>query len=148
MASSVKQNLADRYYAVVPVPATGMFAPGRNTQDGDVTAGALAVIMVDSTGAASGTSSTATTSSVAPTTAGTQALAANPARRGATFTNSGGAGSIYLLLGSGAVSSANYSALIAPGGNYTLPAGFTGAVQADWTTTAGAGNLLVTELTA
>jgi hypothetical protein len=91
---------------------------------------------------------TATTTSTAASTASQQVHAANANRLGASFANTGTVGTVYLLYGTGAASATNYTVSLPPGSTWNLPQNFLGAFQAVWSSTAaGAGPLLMTELT-
>ena len=89
-------------------------------------------------------SSTGTPSSVVAAAADTALLAANTARLGATIYNDSTA-TLYLVAGSGAASTTNYTIQIAPNGYYELPYNYTGAVRGIWT--AANGNARITEYT-
>jgi hypothetical protein len=85
-------------------------------------------------------SSTASVTSFTSTSSA-QVLASNTSRKGIVFYNQG-AGSVYILLGTGTASSTNFSVGLGTGDNVTIT-GFTGALQGIFTT---AGTLQVTEL--
>jgi len=74
-------------------------------------------------------------------TSSAQVLASNANRKGIVLYNQG-AGSVYILLGTGTASSTNFSVGLGTGDNVTIT-GFTGALQGIFTT---AGTLQVTEL--
>jgi len=74
-------------------------------------------------------------------TSSAQVLASNTNRKGIVLYNQG-AGSVYILLGTGTASSTNFSVGLGTGDNFTIT-GFTGALQGIFTT---AGTLQVTEL--
>jgi hypothetical protein len=93
--------------------------------------------------AASGGSSTATSTNVTNAASSTTALASNASRKGATFYNDDASASVYLKLGATA-SATSFAIKIAPSGYYELPAGYTGRV--DVVATAASGTLRVTEL--
>lgn len=87
-------------------------------------------------------STTATRSSVAGAIADTSLLVANAARRGASVFNDSTA-TLYIGLGATAASTTNYTAQVAPGGLYELPANFAGEVRGIWS--AATGNARITE---
>jgi hypothetical protein len=165
MPDTFEQTMSTLYFAVVPVPASSTFAPGRNKADADRTAGLLGTILADATGTPLGTagnplvteasgaapqvtSSTATITEVAASASSVLAHAADANRLGAIFSNSGAAGNIFLAYGAGAASPTNFTVKLAPGATWNFPQPiYTGAVQAIWDTVTGAGPLLVTELT-
>ena len=74
-------------------------------------------------------------------TSSAQVLASNANRKGIVLYNQG-AGSVYILLGTGTASNTNFSVGLGTGDNVTIT-GFTGALQGIFTT---AGTLQVTEL--
>lgn len=89
--------------------------------------------------------STGTNTSVVANIASTLLLASNANRRGASFMLDTGASALYLLLGATVASLTNYSLLIAAGGYYEVPFGYTGEIRGIF---AGAtGSVRVTELT-
>lgn len=90
------------------------------------------------------TSSSATVSSVAVSTSNVLVLAANPARTGATVTNTSKSSSLYLELGSPA-SLTSYSVKILPGGYDEIPFNFTGILNGIWDKADSAGAAVVHE---
>lgn len=90
------------------------------------------------------TSSTGTLTSVASATSSTQLLAANAARKGASFFNDSTA-TLYLALANSASLTA-YTVQIPPNGFFEIPAipVYTGAVYGIWS--AIAGNARITEM--
>lgn len=90
--------------------------------------------------------STGTNTSVADNAASTTILASNANRIGATVTNDSSA-VLYLLLGSTAASTTNYSVRIAQYGYYEVPFGYTGQLTGIWASDPGDGAARVTEIT-
>ncbi len=90
-------------------------------------------------------SSTATTTTVPSANTSATALAANPARKGATFSNLSDQ-AVDLRFAAGPATTANSSHRVAAGGYYELPFGYTGIITCI-SGTAGTGNLRVTEFT-
>lgn len=88
-------------------------------------------------------STLATSSTIAAAVASTVLLAANAARKGATIYNNSTA-TLYIDLDN-AVTTAAYTAQLAPGGYYEVPYNFTGDISGIWS--AANGNALVRELT-
>jgi len=91
-------------------------------------------------------SATGTNSSVADNAASVTILASNTARLGATVYNDSSA-ILYLLLGSTAASTTNYTCKIASSGYYEVPFGYTGQLTGIWATDPGDGAARVTEIT-
>lgn len=89
---------------------------------------------------------TGTNSSVADNAASTTILASNTARIGATVYNDSSA-TLYLLLGSTAASTTNYTCRVASMGYYEVPFGYTGQLTGIWATDPGDGAARVTEIT-
>jgi hypothetical protein len=90
---------------------------------------------------------TGTNTSVADNAASTTILASNANRRGATVTNDSSA-TLYLLLGSTAASTTNYTARIVQYGYYEVPFGYTGQLTGIWASDPNDGAARVTEITA
>ena len=89
------------------------------------------------------TSSTASSLTTFSSTSDAQILAANAARRAATIYNRG-AGTLYVLLGSGTSSATAFTVRLLPDQYYELPAGYTGEVKGIF---GSAGDANVQELT-
>ena len=89
---------------------------------------------------------TGTNTSVADNAASVTILASNTARLGATVYNDSSA-ILYLLLGSTAASTTNYTCKIASSGYYEVPFGYTGQLTGIWATDPGDGAARVTEIT-
>lgn len=112
-----------------------------------------ATVLVDSLGnpyvsGGSGTSTPAssTVASVAGANTDVTLLAANTARKGAIFYNTGSV-AVNVLLNSGVSSATNYSFSLAPTSAFTLNAGdYVGIVKAFWNTAANYSPIQVTEL--
>ena len=91
--------------------------------------------------------STGTQSQVAGAVASTLILAANNARQGAVIFNDTTSGTLYLRLATGAATTANYTAVIQPGGSFVLGnRDYTGEIRGIWSAATGFVN--VTEMTA
>ena len=86
----------------------------------------------------------AVTSVSVPATTATPLLAANANRVFASIYNNGTKGTMYILLGAGTVSAANFSIAVLANSYWELPVDWTGAVSAFAT---NASTVLVTELT-
>lgn len=101
----------------------------------------LAVIAVNADGTAVGGAaafSTGTGSTVASNVAAVTLLAANSSRRGASVYYDGAA-ILYLLLGSGTPTSANFTVQMGAGlyTYYEPPTGFTGIIKGIWSVAVG-----------
>ena len=150
---STSVNISDStgvgYSGSNPLPVTGTVVVSSVTAS---TASAL----VDSTGVQfSGSnpvptkeirSATGTNTSVADNAASVTILASNTSRLGATVYNDSSA-ILYLLLGSTAASTTNYSVKVASSGYYEVPFGYTGQLTGIWATDPGDGAARVTEIT-
>ena len=90
--------------------------------------------------------STATASPVADSATSTTILASNANRLGATVFNDSSS-TLYLLLGSGAASTTNYTVQLAQNDYYEVPCGYTGQLTGIWATDPNNGAARVTELT-
>lgn len=95
--------------------------------------------------AGDGAANTGTSTQVASQATAITILAANTARYGATVYNDD-ANVLYLLLGTGAVTSSVYTVQIPSLGYYEVPYGFTGILTGLWAAD-GSGSARVTELT-
>lgn len=97
--------------------------------------------------AGDGTSNTGTTTVTASVTTanGVSICAANTARYGGIITNDD-ANALYVLFGSGNVSSSNYSVKLYTDDVCDIPAGYTGIIKGLWAAD-GSGNSYVTEFT-
>lgn len=91
-------------------------------------------------------SATGTRTQVADTTSDGVILAANANRRGATIFNDSSA-TLFLGLGTTAVTATNYSVKLLSGAYYEVPYNFTGQVRGLWATDPNDGAARVTELT-
>jgi hypothetical protein len=89
---------------------------------------------------------TGTNSSVADNAASVTILASNTSRLGATVYNDSSA-TLYLLLGSTAASTTNYTCKIVASGYYEVPFGYTGQLTGIWASDPGDGAARVTEIT-
>lgn len=89
---------------------------------------------------------TATRTQVADSATDVLVLASNVARVGATIWNDSSA-TLFLGLGTVAVTATNYTARIVTGAYYEVPKGFTGEIRGIWATDPGDGAARVTELT-
>ena len=87
--------------------------------------------------------SSATPTTIASSTTSAVLLAANAARKGATFWNSSTA-ILYLELGATATATA-WTVKLSPDGYYELPFGYTGVISGIWS--AANGSCFVRELT-
>lgn len=96
-------------------------------------------------GGGDGAVNTGTSTQVASTTSAQTILAANAARYGATVYNDD-ANILYLLLGTGTVTTSVYTVQVPSGGYYEVPYGFTGILTGLWSAD-GAGSARVTEFT-
>jgi hypothetical protein len=142
------------------VPVSGTFYQATQPVSGTVTVASItastASALVDSTGVQySGSNpvptkelraSTGTNTSVADNSASTTILASNTARLGATVYNDSSA-ILYLLLGSTAASTTNYTCKIASSGYYEVPFGYTGQLTGIWASDPNDGSARVTEIT-
>jgi hypothetical protein len=89
---------------------------------------------------------TGTNTSVADNAASVTILASNTARLGATVYNDSSA-TLYLILGSTAASTTNYTCKIVSSGYYEVPFGYTGQLTGIWASDPGDGAARVTEIT-
>jgi hypothetical protein len=107
--------------------------------------GNLRVSTTSGGGGAGTQSHSATITAVAATTGAVQFLANNTARIGAAAFNNG-AGTIYLLLGTGTVTTTGFFTVqMIPNAYYEVPFGFLGPVSGIWSTANGTAQ--VTEFT-
>jgi hypothetical protein len=142
------------------VPVSGTFWQATQPVSGTVTVASVtastASALVDSTGVQySGSNpvptkelraSTGANTSVADNAASTTILASNTARLGATVYNDSSA-TLYLLLGSTAASTTNYTCRVASMGYYEVPFGYTGQLTGIWASDPNDGSARVTEIT-
>lgn len=148
-----------RIDSVYPVGTANASAPDVGNSGGYVTTaaptyttGQLNPLSLDTSGnlrvtgfVTTNKSTTAAVTSVAvPATTATSLLAANATRIFASLYNNGTKGTIYILLGAGTVSAANFSIAILANSYWELPVDWTGAVSAFAT---NASTVLCTELT-
>jgi len=91
------------------------------------------------------TAGTGTITAVPDNAASVTILAANPARKGATITNTAST-VLYVRCAAGAATTTTgYTYRVAQNASVDIPSGYTGAVTGIWATDANDGNALVTE---
>lgn len=151
-AISVRLSDGEEFYkAIAEVYQTAM-APGGggNVPKIVVSGGVQAVPIVNPDGTnismSSTSSSIGTQTAISDTSTPTLFLSSNNSRIGATITNDSSA-SLFVLLGSGTVSSTNYTVRMTQYSYYELPFNYKGEIYGVWSSDPNDGAARITELT-